>query len=126
MNNRELYQKTFSRLHASGDLDMEEIKMKQKTGMRCRRRVLVLAAVLTVLTAMTAMAYAVTGGQVIRDIKVFIGGKQADSVVVQSDDGKSYRINVREDEDGAVSAEIRDEDGSGADMQAPAEIDIKE
>ncbi len=126
MNNRELYQKSFSRLHASGDLDMEGIKMREKTGIRCRRRILVVAAVLTVLTAMTAMAYAVTGGQVIRDIKVFIGGRETDSVVVQSEDGRSYRINVKENEDGSVSAEIRDGEKNSAETQAPAVIDIEE
>lgn len=128
-HNKKLYQAAFSPLHTSCNFDLEETKMKKTgTGFRCRRSIVVFAAVLSVLMAMSAVAYAVTGGQIIENMKVFIGGKQVDSAVVKSEDGKSYRIDVREEADGSASFDIKKDDGSPADIEtdAPAEFDIQQ
>ena len=51
MRNRELYQSPFSKLHASEELKLEEIKVKKRTGFRCRRIVFAVAAVLALIMA---------------------------------------------------------------------------
>ncbi len=86
---RELYKNAFSRLHASGALEWEEMNMttKKKTGFRCRRSIAVLAAVLTVLFAMSAIAYAATGGQVVEQVKVWMNGQQIDAGACTQEDG---------------------------------------
>ena len=97
MNNRQLYQKAFSKLKATDRVTMEDIKMRQRgKNMRCRRSVLVLSAVLTLLMAVSAVAYAVTEGRIVENLKVFLGGRECSSVVTENEDG-TYRIHVVED-----------------------------
>lgn len=102
-NQRELYKSAFSRLHASGALEWEEMNMttKKKTGFRCRRSMAILAAVLTVLFAMSAIAYAATDGEIVQQVKIWINGQQIDagactqedgSIVVDLKDSDSVRI----------------------------------
>lgn len=97
MNNRQLYQRSFSKLKATDSVTMEDIKMRQRgKNMRCRRSVLVLSAVLTLLMAISAVAYAVTEGRIVENLKVFLGGRECVSVVTENEDG-TYRIHIGED-----------------------------
>ena len=102
MRTRELYQSAFSKLHASEELKLEEIKVKKRTGFRCRRIVFAVAAVLALIMAMSVIAFAATGGNLFYDVKVLVGGKTADSEMV-SEDGK-YLIKVQENGDGTEYA----------------------
>lgn len=92
MSNKELYKETFSRLHASDGLDLEVMRMKEKhKGFRCRRSLMVFAAIMTVMLAMSAIAYAATGGKIVERVKVWIGGETmnlSEGDLVQSEDGQ--------------------------------------
>lgn len=103
---RELYRSAFSRLHASDTLDWEEMNMKnKKQGFRCRRSLLVFAAVLTVLMAMSALTYAATDGQVLETVKVWINGSSVDAGSYTQEDG-SIQIDLGEGD----TVEVEDED----------------
>ena len=103
---RELYRSAFSRLHASDTLDWEEMNMKnKKQGFRCRRSLLVFAAVLTVLMAMSALTYAATNGQVLETVKVWINGSSVDAGSYTQEDG-SIQIDLSEGD----TVEVEDED----------------
>lgn len=98
MNNRQLYQKTFSKLKATDRVTMEDIRMRQRgKSLRCRRSVLILSAVLTLLMAVSAVAYAVTEGRIVENIKVFLGERECASTVSEHEDG-TYLIHLGEDE----------------------------
>ena len=96
-NQRELYKNAFSRLHASGALEWEEMNMttKKTTGFRCRRSMAVLAAVLTVLLAMSAIAYAATDGEIVQQVKVWINGEQIDAGACTQEDG-SISVDLKD------------------------------
>lgn len=96
MNNRQLYQRSFSKLKASDKVTMEDIRMKQRgKNLRCRRSVLVLSAVLVMMMAVSAVAYAVTEGRIIENLKVFLDGRECASVVTEQED-ETYRIHIEE------------------------------
>lgn len=102
---RELYRSAFSRLHASDTLDWEEMNMKnKKQGFRCRRSLLVFAAVLTVLMAMSALTYAATDGQVLETVKVWINGSSVDAGSYTQEDG-SIQIDLSEGDTVEVEGE---------------------
>lgn len=113
MNNMEIYKKTFSRLHASGSLDLEVMEMKKRgTGFRCRRSLLVLTSVMTVMLAMSAIAYAATGGKIVDRVKVWLGSESVDlqeGEIIQNEDGefvikidgKTYKANTVNEESAA-------------------------
>lgn len=103
---RELYRSAFSRLHASDTLDWEEMNMKnKKQGFRCRRSLLVFAAVLIVMMAMSALTYAATDGQVLETVKVWINGSSVDAGDYIQEDG-SIQIDLSEGD----TVEVEDED----------------
>lgn len=103
---RELYRSAFSRLHASDTLDWEEMNMKnKKQGFRCRRSLVVFAAVLTVLMAMSALTYAATDGQVLETVKVWINGSSVNASSYTQEDG-SIQIDLSEGD----TVEVEDED----------------
>lgn len=103
---RELYRSAFSRLHASDTLDWEEMNMKnKKQGFRCRRSLVVFAAVLIVLMAMSALTYAATDGQVLETVKVWINGSSVDAGSYTQEDG-SIQIDLSEGD----IIEVEDED----------------
>ena len=103
---RELYRSAFSRLHASDTLDWEEMNMKnKKQGFRCRRSLVVFAAVLIVLMAMSALTYAATDGQVLETVKVWINGSSVDAGSYTQEDG-SIQIDLSEGD----TVEVEDED----------------
>lgn len=102
---RELYRSAFSRLHASDTLDWEEMNMKtKKQGFRCRRSLLVFAAVLIVMMAMSALTYAATDGQVLETVKVWINGSSVDAGSYTQEDG-SIQIDFSEGDDIQVEGE---------------------
>lgn len=102
---RELYRSAFSRLHASDTLDWEEMNMKnKKQGFRCRRSLVVFAAVLTVLMAMSALTYAATDGQVLETVKVWINGSSVDADSYTQEDG-SIQIDLSEGDTVEVEGE---------------------
>lgn len=103
---RELYRSAFSRLHASDTLDWEEMNMKnKKQGFRCRRSLVVFAAVLIMLMAMSALTYAATDGQVLETVKVWINGSSVDAGSYTQEDG-SIQIDLSEGD----IIEVEDED----------------
>lgn len=103
---RELYRSAFSRLHASDTLDWEEMNMKnKKQGFRCRRSLVVFAAVLIVMMAMSALTYAATDGQVLETVKVWINGSSVDAGSYTQEDG-SIQIDLSEGD----TVEVEDED----------------
>lgn len=113
MNNIELYRKTFSKLHASDTLDMEVIKMKNKGNtFRCRRSLVVMAAVLAVMMAMSAIAYAATGGEILHTVKVWIGGESKELAIgdaIKSEDGQ-FTIKVKDVTESSVELGIHEGD----------------
>lgn len=102
---RELYRSAFSRLHASDTLDWEEMNMKnKKQGFRCRRSLVVFAAVLIVMMAMSALTYAATDGQVLETVKVWINGSSVDAGSYTQEDG-SIQIDLGEGDTVEVEGE---------------------
>ena len=99
MNNMGLYKKTFSRLHASGSLDLEVMEMK-KRGFRCRRSLLVFTAIMTVMLAMSAIAYAAAGDKIVERVKVWLGSESVDL--------KEGEISQNEDGDFVIKIKIDD------------------
>lgn len=102
---RELYRSAFSRLHASDTLDWEEMNMKnKKQGFRCRRSLVVFAAVLIVMMAMSALTYAATDGQVLETVKVWINGSSVDAGSYTQEDG-SIQVDLSEGDTVEVEGE---------------------
>ena len=124
MSNRELYKQTFSHLHTDHTLDLEGVKMKMQkstniTGLRCTRRILVTAIILTLMLAMAGISYAATDGAVLDSIKVWINGQPAGDDQVTVDENGAYTVDVQEGDkieiqgDGWSSeAQIGDMEGS--------------
>lgn len=124
MSNRELYKQTFSHLHTDHTLDPEGVKMKMQgnknmTGLRCTRRILVTAVIMTLLMAMAGISYAATDGAVLDSIKVWINGQPAGDGQVTVDENGAYTVDVQEGDkieiqgDGWSSeAQIGDMEGS--------------
>ena len=107
---KELYRSAFSHLHASGTLEWEDLSMNSKNrefkgrGFRCRRSLAVLAAVLTVLMAMSAIAYAATDGEVLNTVKVWINGASADAGAYTQEDG-TIKIELSEGDSAEAESE---------------------
>ena len=64
MNNRELYKKTFSHIHASADMTMEDIMNSKRKPVRVNRRLLTVCAMIVVILAMGVTANAASGGAI--------------------------------------------------------------
>lgn len=101
MSNRELYKQTFSHLHTDHTLDPEGVKMKMQrnknmTGLRCTRRILVTAIIMTLMLAMAGISYAATDGAVLDSIMVWINGQPAGEGKVTVDENGAYTVQVQE------------------------------
>ena len=101
MSNRELYKQTFSHLHTDHTLDPEGVKMKMQrnknmTGLRCTRRILVTAIIMTLIQAMAGISYAATDGAVLDSIMVWINGQPAGEGKVTVDENGAYTVQVQE------------------------------
>lgn len=86
MNNKELYQKTFSRLHASEDLEMEEIIMKKKK-FRLPKMAACLAAAFVLTSILGVGAYAAVSGDFFGTVKVLFNGEEKTVDFYQQEDG---------------------------------------
>lgn len=125
LDNRRLYRATFSRLHASAKLDLEEIKMKsagkQSNGtIRCKRGILVTALIMVMLFAMSAVAFAATDGEIVNDVKSVVKG-----VSVWLNGEKLDVDEVTKGEDGSISIDIHEGDQikvNGDDYESSVEI----
>lgn len=101
MSNRELYKQTFSHLHTDHTLDPEGVNMKMQrnknmTGLRCTRRILVTAIIMTLMLAMAGISYAATDGAVLDSIMVWINGQPAGEGKVTVDENGAYTVQVQE------------------------------
>lgn len=124
MSNRELYKQTFSHLHTDHTLDPEGVKMKMQrnknmTGLRCTRRILVTAIIMTLMLAMAGISYAATDGAVLDSIMVWINGHPAGEGKVTVEENGAYTVQVQEGDkieiqgDGWTSeAQVGDMEGS--------------
>lgn len=75
--NRKVYKSAFSTLHASNEMDWEAMKMeKRTTGVRCKRSLAVIMALVIMMVAMTCIGYAATGGKLFKEVSVFINGEE--------------------------------------------------
>ena len=129
MKNKDLYKKTFSRLHASSDLEMEGIKMKKKT-VRLSRAAACAAAALLLTGALGAGAYAAVNGEFFQSIKIMINGKEESLDLYRQEngtleghidggDGNQYDFVV---DDNGTSTCVIDDNGNGmfpSDMTEP-------
>lgn len=104
MNNRQLYRTTFSKLHTDCELDWEAKAMETKKKLRCSRKLVIVSMILVLIFAMTCIANAATGGQLVDNVRVFINGQEVDSSVYLTDDG-SVEIDVKDAEDVRVTGE---------------------
>lgn len=106
MNSRQLYKATFSKLHTDCELDWEAKTMETKKKLRCSRKLIIAIMILVLMFAMTCIANAATGGQLVDGVKVFINGQEVDSSVYIADDG-SVEIDAAD----ADNVRIAREDG---------------
>ena len=87
-SNQELYRSAFSGLHASGTLNLEEMKMKKHiTGLRVKRRFASVVLVFTMLFAMACVSYAATDGQIFETIRLMINGESYEGEMSKTEDG---------------------------------------
>lgn len=96
MTDKERYQRTFSRLHASEKSFVEVKKMKNVKILPVRRFVAVCAAAL-MIAAMATVAYAADVGGIQRAIQIWVHGDQTNAVL--NIQGNSYTLSY-EDQDG--------------------------
>ena len=117
MNNRQLYRTTFSKLHTDCELDWEAKTMETKKKLRCSRKLVIVSMILVLMFAMTCIANAATGGQLVDNVRVLINGHEVDSSVYLTYDG-SVEIDVKDAEDVRVTggdSEAQLETKSGSD-----------
>lgn len=116
MENKEFYQKTFSRLTASEDVIQEVLDMDQKKVYRFTKKTVGITAAAALTLAATGAAYAATDGniaQLLERITVYISGVEAelaDYDVTPGGDG-SYTFHVGEDEKNDISVTVKPESG---------------
>lgn len=96
MTDREKFQKTFSKLHASPDLLTEVMEMAEKRRYHIPKVAVAAIACVVILGSGTA-AYAMNGGGIQRTIQIWIHGDQTDAQFVVEDG--SYTLDY-EDENG--------------------------
>lgn len=131
MSNRELYKQTFSHLHTDHTLDPEGVKMKMQkntnmTGLRCTRRFLVTAIILTLILAMAGMSYAATDGAVLDSIKVWINGQPAgDGVITENGDG-SFTVNIQEGDKVEIQGDGWSSEAQVGDMEGSVTVSDSE
>ena len=98
---------------------MKMQKHTNMTGLRCTRRILVTAIIMTLMLAMAGISYAATDGAVLDSIMVWINGHPAGEGKVTVDENGAYTVQVQEGDkveiqgDGWSSeAQIGDMEGS--------------
>ena len=76
MNNRDLYRNTFSRVHASGEMTMEDIMNRKKKTPRASRRLVMVFAMMILVLAMGITVNAATGGAIANYFDKLLGVDQ--------------------------------------------------
>ena len=86
MNNRDLYRNTFSRVHASGEITMEDIMNKKKKVPRASRRLVPVFAMLILVLAMGITVNAATGGAIANYFDKLLGVDQTMQITAEGKD----------------------------------------
>ena len=102
MNNREKYQRAFSAIHPSTDylekiVKTEDSKMKEKRRVSFPKLLAACVAVIAILAAMSAAAYAVDIGGIQRRIQIWVKGELTDAELNITTDGQYSYIYTDED-----------------------------
>lgn len=86
MNNRELYKKTFSHIHASTDMTMEDIMNIRRKPVRANRRLVTVCAMIVIILAMGVTANAASGGAISTYFDRMLGVDQKMQLTSDGDD----------------------------------------
>jgi hypothetical protein len=106
MTNKEKYQRTFSALHASGDILMEVKTMKSNHRVYINKLIAVCAAAVMIL-ALASVAYAADVGGIRRTVQIWLHGDQTDAVMVTgtSEDGTMGQYTLTYTDENGVEHE---------------------
>ncbi|NLK95333.1 MAG: hypothetical protein GX275_09120 [Clostridiales bacterium] len=74
MKNRDLYKSTFSKLHSSKDIIIQE---KSKSRLRLNKAMVICCSFAFILIATSSIAYAATDGEIFKQVSLWINGKEA-------------------------------------------------
>lgn len=86
MNNGDLYRNTFSRVHASDDLTMEDIMNKKKKTLRASRRLVTVFAMVILTLAMGITVNAASGGTIANYFDKLLGVEQIMQITEEGKD----------------------------------------
>jgi hypothetical protein len=86
MNNRDLYRSTFSRVHASGGMTMEDIMNRKKKTPRASRRLVTVFAMVILVLAMGITVNAATGGAIASYFDKLLGIEQTMQITEEGSD----------------------------------------
>lgn len=103
MTDRERYQRTFSTLHASAELDLEatEMKMNKRT-LSKKAAALCVSAAIAVGMGTAVAAYANDVGGIQRQVQIWLHGDQTDATLeIEQTDHTQYKLTY-ENENGEV------------------------
>ena len=119
MSNKDIYKGAFSKLHASREFSWESFKMKENNKMvrrplRCKRKLVVVIAVLVMIFAMTCAVNAATGGKILNNVKLFINGESVDANLHMNEDGSVIVEMIKGDEVKVTS----DDEGSSTQVES--------
>ena len=87
MNERELFQRTFDKLHASADVEKEILAMNETKRFHPLRPVAAVAACLTLMVCTAFAADAATGGAFFQSIRTVFGTQEVKQEIIGSDNG---------------------------------------
>ena len=119
MNNKDLYRNTFSRVHASGEMTMEDIMNRKKKTPRVSRRLASLCAGLILILAMAVSVNAVSGGAISNYFDDLLG--VGDEMRITEDGGMDLTIHMLDQDIGIYDGEqnlIQNLTKAGADLIA--------
>jgi len=86
MNNRDLYRNTFSRVHASGEMTMEDIMNRKKKTPRASRRLVTVFAMVILVLAMGITVNVATGGAIANYFDKLLGVDQTMQITEEGKD----------------------------------------
>lgn len=81
MTNKERYQRTFSKFHASEDC-IREVKLMKRTNRFHLSKLTALCAAVVMILALASVAYAADAGGIQRSVQIWLYGDQTDAVLV--------------------------------------------
>lgn len=125
MTDRERYKRTFSRLHASGEILME-VKTMQKIKIMPIRRFLAVAAAALLIAAMATVAYAADVGGIRRHFQIWLNDGTPVEVEFSMPDGEMGKYTASyKDADGneqIIYGEITSGDTENTDVDTDSEV----